>query len=81
MFLLYDIRIKDKLLNYFINSFDANYYSFHNCNKETIDYFKKINNNQNTNYLEYNNISYTNTIYNTIQKLKSIGCIQRKRYP
>jgi hypothetical protein len=64
---LYDIRQKNSLLQYFISQFDSNIYSFHNSSKETINLFKSLNNDLNTIYYEYNNISYPTCIFNLIE--------------
>jgi hypothetical protein len=69
---LYDIRSKDSLLQYFISQFDHDIYSFHNCSKETIEYYKSKNINRE--YVEFGDIPYTHTIYHLIDKLKKIGC-------
>jgi hypothetical protein len=69
---LYDIRSKDSLLQYFISQFDHDIYSFHNCSKETIEYYKSKNTNKE--YVEYVDIPYTHTIYHLIDKLSDIGC-------
>jgi len=71
---LYEIRQKNSLLHYFISQFDINIYSFHNSSKETIDFFKSTNNNPNTIYFEYNNVSYPNCIFNLIEELRKMGC-------
>jgi len=69
---LYDIRSKDEMLKYFISSFDHDIYSFHNSDIETINYYKSCNFNRE--YLEFNGVSYTETIKLMITHLKNIGC-------
>lgn len=69
---LYNIKSKDNLLQYFISQFDHDIYSFHNCSKETIEYYKSLNSNKE--YIEFSNMPYTHTIYHLIDKLKKIGC-------
>lgn len=69
---LYDIRSQDHLLKYFLDSFDHDIFSFHNCHKDTIDYFKSKNSSKE--YIEYNNINYTDTIKNLINRLKELKC-------
>ena len=69
---LYEIRSKDKALQYFIDQFDHNIYSFHNCSEETINFYKAKNTNKE--YIEFNGITYTETIKKICNKLKKMGC-------
>ena len=73
---LFEFHNKDKSDIYFRNKLDANYYAFHNSPSEYIktileySYFKSLNNIQ---YIYYNNISYTKSFFETLQKLKIDG--------
>jgi len=73
---LFEFHNKDKIDIYFRNKLDANYYAFHNSPSEYINttlenpYFKSLNNIQ---YIYYNNIPYTKSFFETLQKLKMEG--------
>ena len=69
---LYDVRSRDSLLKYFIESFDHDIFSFHNCSESTIEYFKKYNSSRE--YIVQNNISYTNSLKFMIDKLRDLKC-------
>lgn len=71
---LYEIYSKDNRLIEFKNMFDKNIHSFHNCDSSTIDYFKSINPIQNTEYLEFGDVDYTDTILYLQNYLNQIGC-------
>jgi len=67
---------KDTSDIYFRNKMDKNYYAFHNSPEEYIsdtcdqEYFKQINKVQ---VLRYNDMSYTETLFKTLQKCKEDG--------
>jgi hypothetical protein len=81
---LLDIYFKDKRLLEFKNLFDLNIYSFHNCEKSTIDKFKEMSKGiiKNSKVLEFNNDfhdqwvedGYTGTIRKLKEYLRNIGC-------
>lgn len=71
--LLYVAYSRDKRMIEFKNHFDLNLHSFHNCAKETIDFYKKVNSVPNSEYLIFNGISYPQTIKYLKDKLKEIG--------
>lgn len=74
--LLYDYHNKDIVDINFRNKLDKNYYVFHNSNDSYIqhiincDYMKKI---KNLIEIKYNNMSYTQTFYQTLNKCKADG--------
>lgn len=68
---------KDKTDIYFRNKLDKNYYIFHNSPHNYIkhiiiqnEYFKRI---KNLDIITYNNISYTDSFFNTLKKIKQDG--------
>jgi len=84
---LLDIYFRDKRLIDFKNHFDQNIYSFHNCQKSTIDKFKEMSEGviKNSFILEFNDSvhfgreqwfddGYTNTIRELKNHLRNIGC-------
>jgi len=71
---LHEIYSRDKRLIEFKNLFDINIHSFHNCNRETIDNYKNLNKVKNSIYLEFNDITYGETIQQLKQKLKELNC-------
>jgi hypothetical protein len=71
---LYDIFAKDKRLIELLDLCDINLHSFHNCSQETIDYYKSKNKVKNSEYLEFNECTYTETIKALKVKLKEMGC-------
>jgi len=70
---LYDILGRDEKLLELYNLCDVNIQSFHNCSKETIDYFKKTVKVKNPLYLEFNDIHYGDCIRIVKEKLKELG--------
>ena len=73
---LFDIYLRDKRLIELTNLCDINIYSFHNCDRTTIDSFQqKIKGViKNPVYLEFQDISYTETVKGLKIYLKEIGC-------
>ena len=71
---LLEIYSKDKRLIEFKNHFDINYYSFHNCSDEVVEYFKSINKVKNTEILIFNGISYPRCLQSVIEKSKQNNC-------
>jgi len=73
---LYEFHNKDINDIYFRNKLDKNYYAFHNSDNEYMskilnsDYFKQMNNLE---VIMYRDISYTESFYKTLQKLKNDG--------
>jgi hypothetical protein len=70
---LYDIFSRDRRLLDLYNICDLNIQSFHNCSEETIDYFKERIHIERPLYLEFRNISYTETIREIKNRIKEIG--------
>jgi hypothetical protein len=74
--ILYHYHNKDNTDIYFRNKLDKNYYVFHNSSKNYQDcicqgnYLSNINN---LSIISYNDISYTQTIFKTLQKCKEDG--------
>jgi len=73
---LFHIYFRDKRLIELKNLCDLNIYSFHNCEQSTIDKFKELSNGsvKNLVILEYNDMSYTETIRRSKEYLKEVGC-------
>jgi len=71
---LHEILFKDKRLIEFYNLCDLNIVSFHNCSKETIKNYKKLNKLKNTEYLVFNDIEYGECIQRLKKKLHEIKC-------
>ena len=84
---LFDIYFRDKRLIDLKNHFDQNIYSFHNCQKSTIDKFKEMSEGviKNPFILEFNTSEYfgreqwfddgyTGTIRKLKEHLRNIGC-------
>jgi len=84
---LLDIYFRDKRLIELKNHFDQNIYSFHNCQRSTIDKFKRMSEGviKNSVILEFNNSEYfgreqwfddgyTKVIKEVKNYLRSIGC-------
>jgi hypothetical protein len=71
---LHEIYSRDNQMIEFKSHFDINYHSFHNCNQETIDYYKSINKVNNVEYLIFNDIGYGECIKKLKVKLKEEGC-------
>jgi len=73
---LFDFHNKDTTDIYFRNKLDKNYYAFHNSDNEytskilNTNYFKQI---KNLNIIKYSDISYTESLYKTLQMLKNDG--------
>ena len=67
---LYDILSKDQNLIDLYNLCDVNIQSFHNCSKDTIDYFKNIVKIKNPLYMEFNNVPFTHTVKRVIEMVK-----------
>ena len=73
---LFEFHNKDHTDIYFRNKLDINYYAFHNSPSEYVQnileypYFKSLNN---IHYIYYNNITYTKSFFETLQKLKMDG--------
>jgi hypothetical protein len=59
---LLEIKFRDKRLLEFLNFFDINIVSFHNCNNEIIEWFKQSNNIPNLKIFINNNVTYTECI-------------------
>ena len=76
---LFEFHNKDHIDIYFRNKLDINYYAFHNSPSEYVQnileypYFKSLNN---IHYIYYNNITYTKSFFETLQKLK-IDCMMK----
>ena len=70
---LYEIYFRDRRLQELHNLCDLNVFSFHNCEQRTIDRFKEKNPIQNVEYLEFEGISYPDTVRQTKEYLKDIG--------
>jgi hypothetical protein len=74
---LFDIHFRDKKLIELKNLFDKNIYSFHNCEKSTIDKFKDLNKNdtiKNVIILIFDDENYTQTVRKWAQYIKDLGC-------
>lgn len=71
---LIDIYFKDKRMLEFKNKFDLNIYAFHNCPDSVVTKFNSQNRVQNTKYLIYKKLSYTETVKQTVDYLNSINC-------
>jgi len=73
---LIDIHFRDKKLIELKNHFDKNIYSFHNCERSTIDKFKELNKNiiKNVVILEFDNDNYTETVRKWKNYVKDLGC-------
>ena len=84
---LLDIYFRDKRLIDLKNHFDQNIYSFHNCQKSTVDKFRRMSEGviKGTHILEFNNSEnwgreqwfedgYTETIRGLMEHLRNIGC-------
>jgi hypothetical protein len=73
---LIDIHFRDKKLIELKNHFDYNIYSFHNCEKSTIDKFKDLNKDiiKNVIILEFDDDTYPKTVRKWIQYVKDLGC-------
>lgn len=73
---LFTYHNKDNIDIQFRNKLDKNYYIFHNSSENYIkdicgqNYLKKINNIE---IIKYNNISYTESLYKTLNKCKNDG--------
>ena len=67
---LYDILSRDEKLIDLYNQCDINIQSFHNCSKETIEYFKSVVKLRNPLYLEFNNIPFTQTVKRVVELVK-----------
>lgn len=67
---LFEIYSRDKRLHSLLNLCDLNLFSFHNCGQKTIDKFKKLNPVQNSEYLEFYDCSYTETIKELMKILR-----------
>ena len=73
---LFTYHNKDNVDIHFRNKLDKNYYAFHNSPNSYIEniceqtYFKKINNME---IITYNDISYTQSWFHTLHKLKNDG--------
>ena len=73
---LFHYHNKDKTDIYFRNKLDKNYYIFHNSPQSYIENITKNNyfsDMKNIDIITYNNISYTHSFYNTLQKVKQDG--------
>ena len=67
---LYDILSKDQNLLSLYNLCDINIQSFHNCSKDTIDYFKNTVKIENPLYLEFNDVPFTHTVKRVVEMVK-----------
>jgi len=72
--ILYNAYSKDKQMIKFKSLFDINLHAFHNCSKETIDYYKKVNEVPNSEYIYFNDISYGECIAELKKKLNELNC-------
>jgi hypothetical protein len=73
---LFEYHNKDKTDIYFRNKLDKNYYIFHNSlhsYKEKIIQNYYFNNIKNIDFISYDNISYTHSFFNTLEKIKQDG--------
>ena len=71
---LFEIFSRDQKLIDLYNLCDLNIHSFHNCSKETIERYKNLNRVKNSEYLEFNDINYLETIKELKKKLKELKC-------
>lgn len=74
--ILFHYHNKDKTDIYFRNKLNKNYYSFHNSPNDYIQIITQnnyFNNIKNLDIILYNNISYTESFYKTLKKIKEDG--------
>ena len=74
--ILYHYHNKDSTDIYFRNKLDKNYYVFHNSPKNYTDCICQgnyLSNIKNLSIISYNDMSYTQTIFKTLQKCKEDG--------